>query len=284
MRLLVLALLTAPAFARTAPVAEPKPLGAPPAQAPVGQADRPQSTGPAQPMPDAGPAAAPAPAAVAGWAGRFDELWKTRDRDSALKEMRKLVDEQLASDPKSFEANWRLASLLNWEANGYEGDKKADLGHAAWEAGDRAIQAKPDDVRAQYQAGTGIGLYSEGVGILTALAQGLEGKFRDRMQAALRIDKDHLDGAPQVVWGRYFFKLPWPKRNVDESIRVLMEAVRTHPNNWRAKIYLADSLADDGKTEDARRWVQDVLDARGGDDPPEEKRLKDMAKKWMGQH
>ena len=30
--------------------------------------------------------------------------------------------------------------------------------------------------------------------------------------------------------------------------------------------------------------VQDVLDARGGGDPPEEKRLKDMAQQWMKDH
>ena len=44
------------------------------------------------------------------------------------------------------------------------------LGKLAWAAGDKAISAKPDDVHGQYQAGTGIGLYSEGVGILTALS------------------------------------------------------------------------------------------------------------------
>jgi len=139
-------------------------------------------------------------------------------------------------------------------------------------------------VRGQYQAGTGIGLYSEGVGILTALSQGLEGKFRDRMQAALKLDKDHLDGAPQVVWGRYFFKLPWPKRDVDQSIKVLSAALESHPDNWRARIYLADSLWDDGKKDEAKRLVQDVLDAKGGNDPPEEKRLKDLAWDWIKNH
>jgi hypothetical protein len=201
-----------------------------------------------------------------------------------MKQLHALIDEQLKAAPASFEANWRLASLYNWEANGTEGDPKANLGKKAWEAGDKAILARPDDVRGHYQAGTGIGLYSEGISIITALAQGMEGKFRERLQAALRIDKDYLDGAPQVVWGRYFYKLPWPKRDVDQSIKVLEECIASHPSNLRAKLYLADSLADQGKTEDARRFVQDMLDARNGDDPPEDHRLKEMAKKWMGSH
>jgi hypothetical protein len=234
----------------------------------------PQPSSPQQ-MPAEGPA---------GWRERFDELWKKRDQPGMEKQLNVILRDQLSADPGSFEANWRLASLFNWQANGAQGDFKAGLGKAAGVAGDKAITAKPDDVRGHYHAGTGIGLYSEGVGILTALSQGLEGKFRDRMQAALRIDKDYLEGAPQVVWGRYFYKLPWPKRDVGESIKVLSEAVRTHPNNWRAKIYLADSLAEDGKGAEAKKLVQEVLDAKGGDDPPEEKRLKAIAQQWMAEH
>ena len=270
MRMLTLALLFAAPVMAQAP-AQPAPAASPPNAAP----------------PAAAPPVAPAqvdPGAAASWTARFDDLWKKRDQPAVLKEMHALLDQQLAADSHSFEANWRLSSLYSWEANGTEGDRKAELGKMAWEVGDKAILGKPGDVRGQYYAGLGVGLYSEGIGILTALSQGVEGKFRDRMLAALRIDKNYLDGAPQVVWGRYFFKLPWPKRDVDESIKVFEEAIAGHPDNWRAKIYLADSLADQGKTEDARRFVQDVLDARNGSDPPEDRRLKDLAKKWMSSH
>ncbi len=276
MRLLALALIFAAPVLAQQHAPQPPPGGAAPA---------PASSPPAAAPPTAAPPPAAAPAATPStWTGKFDELWKKRDQPAALKEMHALVDQQLAVDARAFEANWRLASLYNWEANGTEGDKKAELGKMAWEVGDRAILAKPGDVRGQYYAGLGVGLYSEGIGILTALSQGVEGKFRERMLAALRIDKDYLDGAPQVVWGRYFFKLPWPKRDVDQSIKVLEECIAGHPDNWRAKIYLADSFADQGKTEDARRFIQDVLDARTGNDPPEDRRLKDLAKKWMGSH
>jgi tetratricopeptide (TPR) repeat protein len=275
MRLLVLAALAA-ALVLAQPLPKTPPSTAVPAAAPA-------------PAPAAvpAPAAAPAPPAapaVADWIAKFDELWKKRDQAAAIKDLHTILEQQLAKDPHSFEANWRLASVYNWEANGTEGDKKAELGKLAWEVGDKAILAKPEDVRGHYQAGVGVGLYSEGIGILTALAQGIEGKFRDRMHAALRIDKDYLDGAPQVVWGRYFFKLPWPKRDVDQSIKVLEECLATHQDNWRGKIYLADSLADQGKTEEARRFAQDVLDGRNGTDPPEDRRLKEMARKWMASH
>src|SRR3954467_3270776 len=172
-------------------------------------------------------------------AQRWDELWAHRETADAQNALARMAKAELAKDPNSFDGNWRRAALLVWQADGAAdgSELKAQLGKLAWEAADKAVASRPDDVRGQYFGGTGIGLYSEGVGILTALSQGLEGKFRDRIQAALKIDKDFLDGAPQVVWGRYFFKLPWPKRDVGEATKVLTEAVRSHPTNLRAKLY-----------------------------------------------
>ncbi len=219
------------------------------------------------------------------WTARFDEAWKHRDQPAAMKEIGAIIKAQLASEPDSFETNWRLAQVYVWEATGTgDGDHKADLGEAGWEAGDKAILAKPDDVRGHYLSGTALGLYSEGIGILRALSKGVEGKFRDRLLAALRLDKDYLDGAPQVVWGRYFYKLPWPKKDIGESIKVLTAAVQGHPKNLRAKLYLADSLLENDKGAEAKKLMEEVRDAPPGDDQPEEKRIKEQAKKWLSEH
>ena len=229
------------------------------------------------------------PGASADWMATWDDLWKRRDSPEAIQELERITQDHLAQDPNGFETTRRQAALVAWEAEGEPdgSESKAAKGKIAWEAGDKAIQANPGDVRGHYFSGIGVGLYSEGVGILTALSQGLEGKFRERLLAALRIDKDFLDGAPQVVWGRYFYKLPWPKRDPEESIRVLRVAVRTHPRNWRAKFYLAESLylnQLEGQQDEAHALVQQILDAPGGRDPPEEKRVKEMARKWKSRH
>ena len=229
------------------------------------------------------------PGASADWMATWDDLWKRRDSPGVIQELERITQEHIAADPNGFETTRRQAALVAWEAEGEPdgSEDKAAKGKIAWEAADKAIQANPGDVRGHYFSGVGVGLYSEGVGILTALSQGLEGKFRERILAALRIDKDFLDGAPQVVWGRYFFKLPWPKRDPEESIRVLRVAVRSHPGNWRAKLYLAESLylnQLEGQQDEAHALVQQILDAPGGRDPPEERRIKEMARKWKSRH
>jgi hypothetical protein len=228
-------------------------------------------------------------ASSADWLADWDDLWKRRSDPAALTRLEQILEDHVGVDPEGFETNWRQASLIAWEADGEPdgSQEKAAKGKNAWEAGDKAVRANQNDVRGHYYAGVGVGLYSEGVGVLTALSQGLEGKFRERLLAALRINKDYLDGAPQVVWGRYFYKLPWPKRDLDESIKVLRIAVRTHPNNWRAKLYLADSLILnqlEGQDDEAHQLVDQILAAPGGRDLPEETRIKERARKWKQKH
>jgi hypothetical protein len=228
-------------------------------------------------------AAPPALAQTAAFRERFDELWKKRDDTKALKELGFLVRDAVKAEPDSFDVRWRQAALLSWSADGAaEGSElKAQLGKSAWDAAERAVQLKGSDVRGHYYGAIGLGLYSEGVGILTALREGLEGKFRDFAQAALRLDKDFLDGAPQMVWGRYFFKLPWPKRDVRKSIEVLTACVQEHPRNLRAKLYLAQALDADAKKDESNQLVQEVIDAPAGGDLPEERRVKALARNWM---
>jgi hypothetical protein len=220
----------------------------------------------------------------AGWQGEFDGLWPRRDQPGVEAQLHRILDAQLAADKRSFEVNWRLASLYNWQADETEGDARANLAHKGWDAAEIAVAVRPGDVRSQYFCATGIGLYAEGVGILTALSQGLEGKFRSCIDTAIKIDKDYLDGAPQVVFGRYFFKLPWPKRNVDRSISTLAPLLETHPHNQRAKLYLADSLTDEGSIADAKNLVRQILEAPPGNDPPETHLMQTQARKWMASH
>jgi hypothetical protein len=227
--------------------------------------------------------ASAARAQTASFRERFDELWKTRDDPKSQKELGVLVRDAAKAQPDSFDVKWRQAALLAWFADGAAdgSELKAQFGKSSWEAAEHAVELKDGDVRGHYYGAVGLGLYSEGVGILTALREGLEGKFRDLAQAALRIDKDFLDGAPQMVWGRYFLKLPWPKRDVRKSVEVLTACVKDHPHNLRARLYLADALDADAKKDEAKQMVQEVIDAPPGRDAPEERRVKALARKWM---
>src|SRR5438094_2512905 len=148
----------------------------------------PTSQLPAEIVPDSSKQQA-TPGASADWLAEWDNLWKRRNDPATIQRLEQLAEEHLAQDPDGFETNWRKAALVAWEADG-EADgsqSKAAKGKIAWEAADKAIRANQADVRGHYYAGVGVGLYSEGVGVLAALSQGLEGKLPERLVAALRI-------------------------------------------------------------------------------------------------
>ncbi len=67
-----------------------------------------------------GPAATPPDAApvAESWTQHFDRLWPQRDNPKVLDEIYNLVKAQQAKDPNNFDVNWRLASLLVWQADG----------------------------------------------------------------------------------------------------------------------------------------------------------------------
>jgi len=242
------------------------------------------ATKPASPAP-----AAPAPAETTppaeSWAARFDRLWPLREDPKVLEETREVAKAAQAKNPTDYGANWRLAAVMVWEADGLpDGDRKAAVAKQAWETAEKAVEAKPKEVEGQYYAGAGLGLYSEGVGILTALRQGLEGKFRGYSLAALRTNRDFLDGAPLVLWGRYFFKLPWPKRDVGQSVKVLTNCLVKHPANLRARLYLAEALLSDDRKADARKQLEQIAAAPPGTDNSEDHRIKNRAAQWMKEH
>jgi hypothetical protein len=220
------------------------------------------------------------------WTQRFDRRWSQRDEHNVLEELYNLAKEAQKKNANDFDANLRLAQVLDWQADGLADgtNAKAQSGKQGWNLAEKALAVNSQDVRAHYYAATGIGLYSEGVGILTALGEGLEGKFRSRAEAALKLDKNFLDGAPQVLWGRYFFKLPWPKRDVSESIKVLRVCTQEHPRNLRGKLYLAESLLDDGKKQEAKQLIEQIDAAPIGVDGPEDRRIKARAQQWAKQH
>ena len=62
-----------------------------------------------------------------------------------------------------------------------------------------------------------MGNYALGIGMLRALREGLEGKFKDRLSRAEKIDRSFQGGAIQTAWGRFWYELPWPKRDARKS-------------------------------------------------------------------
>jgi tetratricopeptide (TPR) repeat protein len=234
-------------------------------------------------LPSSGAAAdgAPIAADLAPLLAQADAAYAERDLPGQLDASRAALDEGARVAPEDYGVLWRLARHAAWLAEdpALGNSRKSALGKEAWQLGERAIRADPTRVEGWFYAVAGMGNYALGIGIFTALTQGVEGKFKDRLSHAERIDPGFLGGAIQVAWGRFWFKLPWPKHDARKSERALREALGRNPDDVRAWVYLGDLLSDEGKREEAAAaWRRALESPPGRYDAPEERRWQGVAR------
>jgi tetratricopeptide (TPR) repeat protein len=222
--------------------------------------------------------APPVPDALA----RLDSLHLRRDDPAALDEAHLLAAAALAAAPADYATLWRAARLRFTESDQptRSADERSRLGKEAYDLAERAIAANPGDVAGHYWAALGIGSYAEGVGVLRALASGIEGKFRRPLERATSLDETYDHGNIPAVWAAYYLELPWPKRDRAKAAQQAQRALDINPANLRARLYQARIAADEGRASDAKSILATIAAAAVGRyDPPEERRVKKEAAK-----
>ncbi len=212
---------------------------------------------------------------------RSDSAYARRDEPGALDEVRSALDQARKLAPDGYEVLWRLARLEFWEADdpSLPSKEKSRLGKQAWEDGDHATRVNPERVEGWNYAAAGMGFYALGIGVFQAVGEGIEGKFKEHLSRAEKIDPDYSHGAIQTAWGRFWYKLPWPKYDARKAERALQKALEENPHNVRAHVYLADVYRKEGHEGRARAELQKALEHPPGlYDAPEERRMQGEAR------
>jgi hypothetical protein len=208
-------------------------------------------------------------------ASRLDALYAKRYEPAQLKELESLTAEALESYPNDGEILWRAARLKQWQCDGAtNNDARRSLGKAAWDYAERAVHLVPQAVAPHYYAAIGLGCYAQAVGIFEAITQGLEGRFNQRLDQALKLDPAYDHAGPLIAKGRYYFELPWPKRDLRRSAEMLEKAVMLRPTSLRAYLYLAETQLRDGAPRKARETLNRVIEGGDSYDIAEGRRVK----------
>lgn len=260
--LVVLAALAAPAlaFGQASPPAE-APREAPPQGAAVGAAKAPQA-----------------------FLAEIDRAYVNRDATGAMDAMGAKLGEALKQYPQDYEVLWRAARHNFWLSDdpNLGTNKKSTFGKLGWEFGDRATAVNPARVEGWHYAAAGMGNYALGIGVFSALRQGIEGKFKDRLSRAQSIDANFEHGAIFTAWGRFWYELPWPKYSAKRSREALEHALKLNPENVRAHVYLADLAQKEDEPAQAKAELgKAVANPPGRYDAPEERRWQAAARQRL---
>lgn len=215
----------------------------------------PEAAGAERPLPPhANPDDVSALLAECGLNGRAD------DEIESLDELMDRYVKLTKCKPEAYEAWWRLSRAYWWRAQIADSDSKQErFGKLGYDAGLKAAEIAPEKPEGHYYAAASLGEYSDAIGILRALAKGIEGKFLEQLKAAEKIDPDIYHGGPDRIWCRYYYKLPWPKRDLDDSLKHCREAIEKGPNSVRGHYYIAQTLWDMDEEKEAREHLERCL-------------------------
>ena len=107
-----------------------------------------------------------------------------------------LLEKALAENPDSYEANWKCARAYREYGNEAKSKKVegweaicAEYGKKGMQYAQKAIELDPSKPDGHYYYGLNVGIYNNGVGIFTALSEGLKDKTQTSFEKTYEINK-----------------------------------------------------------------------------------------------
>lgn len=191
-----------------------------------------------------------------------------------LENCKKALDlclQEVKKNPGDFRANWMAAQACREygneakkaEVSGWEEICKTQ-GKAGMNYAEKAKEIDSSKVEGHYWYGMNVGIYSDGVSILTALKEGLKDKTQNSFETAYKIDKTYDKGGPIGALARFWQVLPWPLNDKDKSMVYFREFQKTEffkdPEAVEAHIYFAELLMDSRNTKaEAKAMLEEAI-------------------------
>ncbi len=198
-----------------------------------------------------------------------DELLKAGGLENTQK-ARDLTLEAVKKAPGLYRANWMAAKSCREYANAVKKSERQgweevckEWGKKGMQYAEKAIELNPNGVEGYFWYGTNVGIYSDGVSILTALREGLKDKTQNSFETVYKMDKTYQKGGAIIALGRFWFVLPWPMNDKDKSMKYFREFQKTKfyrdPKIPEFNVYFAELLMDSRSTRDeAKALLQDL--------------------------
>ena len=187
-----------------------------------------------------------------------DLLWAERaDPDKAQASIEAYMN-VLAVDPGHYEACWKIARSYFYlgdrlpETDELK-DRHKELGEQGMSYATRALKVNPEGIEGHYYYALSLAQYSIGISIVKALLKGLGPDYERHLDKVLAINREYDYAGPLRAMGRYWYRLPWPKRDLKKSIDYLEQSVEAAPQSIRGYVYLAESYLKDGRKGSSQR-------------------------------
>jgi tetratricopeptide (TPR) repeat protein len=219
-----------------------------------------------------------------------DLLWADRaDTDKARASIDAYM-KVLTESPDDYEACWKIARSYFYLGDKLPEtkelkDRHKEMGEQGMSYAKRALKVNPEGIEGHYYYALSLAQYSIGISIVKALVKGLAPDYERHLEKALAINREYDYAGPLRAMGRYWYRLPWPKRNLKKSIFYLQESVEVAPLSIRGYVYLAESYLKDGKKDRVQGELEKALRIESNTGlEVDAKRWKERAEELLKEH
>jgi tetratricopeptide (TPR) repeat protein len=214
-----------------------------------------------------------------------DALYADRENPAAAARAVAMWEARVAASPEDVDSAWKLARAHYWMGTNGPGtrDEKKRALEDGMAAARHVIDRAPGRPEGHFWLAANMGALAEAHG----LRQGLRyrGAIKTALETVLRLDPAYLDGSADRALGRWYFKVPGlfggNKRRSEEHLR---KALAYNPDSVITRVFLAETLLDLNRKDEARRELEAALAAPL--DPewaPEDRVFKQQARRLLSE-
>jgi len=189
-----------------------------------------------------------------------DALYRGREDMARAQRAVEIWNGRLTANPRDFESAWKLARADYWlGTQGPMAERRTALERGT-DAGRIASTIEPARPEGYFWMAANMGMLAESYG----LRQGIKyrGPIKDALEKVLMLDAGFQKGSADRALGRWYFKVPGlfggSKKKSEEHLR---KSLTYDPNSTASHYFLAETLLDEDRKDDARAELQKVLDA-----------------------
>ncbi len=190
------------------------------------------------------------------WMARGDALYSQRTELARSGEALADFDSALKLEPNNVEALWKFARAAWWVGTQSK-DRSVRLKafQQGREAAQKAIAENPDSVAAHFWFGSNMASYGDAKGAFTSLI--LIHSIRREMDIVCRLDRAYMGGGADRILGIIDYKIPSAVGGDQKrALAHLSKSLELDPTNPVTLFYLADYFSQQGKTAEARSYLQ----------------------------
>jgi tetratricopeptide (TPR) repeat protein len=203
-----------------------------------------------------------------------DELYRHREK---LPNASQAASLWAARSKVDFEAAWKLARACYWIATHESQQNRRSTIERGVAAGANAVRLNGNRPEGHYWLAANMGRLAESFGPLQAMKY--RGRIKDELERVLAVDASWQGGSADDALGQWYATVPRLfGGSLQKAEQHLRDALQHDPNNMSALSFLGELLMNQGRTGEARVYLQRVADAAGDDEwAPEDREFKQKA-------